>query len=68
MPAYFATQFDDLRKVWMLIALATVGALLGTVAGERVLRRIPQRQFKRLVALLLMALGTYMLFRSGVRT
>lgn len=64
MPAYFAAQLDDLRMIWQLITLATVGVLLGTLAGETVLRRVPEKQFKRLVALLLMVLGTYMLLRG----
>jgi len=64
MPAYFAAQLDDLRMIWPLIAVATIGVLLGTLAGERVLRRVPEKQFKRLVALLLMVLGSYMLLRG----
>jgi uncharacterized protein len=61
MPAYFATQWRELASVWPWILVATVGTLVGTVAGERVLKRLPERVFRRFVAVLLILLGSYML-------
>jgi uncharacterized membrane protein YfcA len=37
------------------------GAVLGTLAGERLLRRIPEPVYRRLVAALVLALGVFML-------
>jgi uncharacterized membrane protein YfcA len=37
----------------------------GTLLGERVLRRIPEAAFRRIVALLLAALGIALLLRAG---
>jgi uncharacterized membrane protein YfcA len=64
MPAYFATQWRDLLEMWPIITVATVGAIVGTLAGERMLRGIPQSQFRRVVAVLLLVLGSYMLSQN----
>jgi uncharacterized membrane protein YfcA len=61
MPVYLATEQDALRTSWPLIVWATVGVLLGTFAGRRVLARVPDATFHRLVALLLFALGVWMI-------
>jgi uncharacterized protein len=65
MPAYFATQLGDLTSIWPLIALATSGAVVGTLAGERALRGIPEATFRKIVAVLLVLLGLYMLSRTA---
>src|SRR6266581_3625583 len=67
MPAYFVTQGHEIAQIWPLVALATVGAVIGTLFGERLLRRIPERLFRRIVAVLLLILGGYMIFFGGQR-
>jgi len=62
MPVYFVTQLHALANVWPLIVLASAGTLVGTIGGVRVLGRIPERVFRRIVAALLLALGAYMTF------
>jgi uncharacterized protein len=61
MPVYLATEWSELRRIAPLIGIAVVAAVAGTLAGSRVLRRIPPRRFGALVALLLFTLGTWML-------
>jgi len=39
------------------------GVTIGTLAGERVLARIPENHFRRLVSLLIFVLGIVMLSR-----
>ena len=65
MPVYFIAQAEDLVRAWPLIAVATAGVVLGTLAGERVLRRIPEAVFRRTVAALILALGVVMFFEAG---
>jgi uncharacterized protein len=66
IPVYFATE---LRTVplggagWLLAAFAAAGVVLGTVAGARVLRRMPEKVFRPIVSALILALGLYMLTR-----
>jgi uncharacterized membrane protein YfcA len=61
MPVYLATEQDALRTIWPLIACATMGVLFGTFSGRRVLARVPDAAFHRVVALLLFTLGVWMI-------
>jgi uncharacterized membrane protein YfcA len=65
LPVYFATQWRDIAGVWPEVLVATAGVILGTVAGRRVLGRMPQRIFRDTIAVLLMALGVYMMLAGG---
>jgi uncharacterized membrane protein YfcA len=64
MPIYVATQHSELAALWPSIALATVGVIVGTVLGGRVLHRIPESWFRRVLALILALLGGAMLVRA----
>ncbi|HEX6589008.1 MAG TPA: sulfite exporter TauE/SafE family protein [Longimicrobiales bacterium] len=62
LPVYLANVGPELAPHAGLIALLTPGVVVGTLIGERVLRRIPEPVFKRTVSILLLALGAWMLF------
>lgn len=61
MPAYFVTQGSEISAIWIIVVIATVGAVLGTIFGERVLRVVPERLFRSVVAVLILTLGVYMI-------
>jgi hypothetical protein len=61
LPVYIVSEADRLDAIGPLIAIAVAGAIAGTIGGERVLRRIPPPIFKKLVSLLVLALGIYMI-------
>jgi uncharacterized membrane protein YfcA len=65
VPVYLATQGQEIAGLWPFLLAATAGAVVGTLAGERLLRRIPEPVYRRLVAGLVLALGLFMLFRIG---
>lgn len=65
MPVYFATQWREITRIWPLVLIATAGALVGTLVGVRTLRRIPERVFRRIVAIILILLGMYMVTRGN---
>lgn len=65
MPVYFATQPREIAHIWVLILIATLGTLVGTLIGVRVLRAIPERIFRGIVAGILLALGAYMTLNGG---
>jgi hypothetical protein len=64
MPMYLATQYNQITAIWRWVALATLGVTIGTALGSRVLRRIPEVWFRRVLALVLSVLGGAMLVRS----
>jgi hypothetical protein len=65
LPVYLFTQWQEILDVWPLVLVATIGVVVGTALGTRALGRIPQRMFRRVVAVLLLALGTYMAIAGG---
>jgi uncharacterized protein len=63
VPVYVATEGHDMLAMSASIAAATGGVVAGTVLGSGALRRIPEAWFRRVLALLLVALGILMLTR-----
>jgi uncharacterized membrane protein YfcA len=63
MPVYVITEYARLIAVLPLMAVASAGAVVGTFAGARVLKRIPPPMFRTIVGVLVLALGVYMFFR-----
>ena len=64
MPVYLWTGWRALVDVWPEIAAATAGVLVGTMAGARLLKRMPSRLFRPSVAALIALLGVYLLLRG----
>jgi hypothetical protein len=67
LPVYLWTQGRELAGIWPAIAALTVGVLAGTLGGARLLRRIPETLFRRMIAGLILALGLFMMIRRGGR-
>ncbi len=65
MPVYGITQFHEVGAQWKFMLMATIGVVVGTFAGQPVLRRIPERTFRAVVGLIILALGIWMLARPS---
>ena len=65
MPVYLATQGAEVAPMWPEVLAATVGAVIGTLAGGPLLKRIPERWYRPLVGSLILLLGVYMLWRAA---
>jgi uncharacterized membrane protein YfcA len=65
LPVYLIAQWREIIELWPLLMAATAGVVVGTAVGARVLARIPQAVFRRVIAVLLLALGIYMLVAGG---
>ena len=66
LPVYLYQDHERLLQAWPIIAASTVGVIIGTAAGGDLLRRVPDRLFRKVVAMTLIALGTVMLIRAVV--
>jgi uncharacterized membrane protein YfcA len=64
IPVYLATEWSGLQDLWIPIAIATAGVVAGTLAGARMLRGVPEPVFRRVVALLLLSLGAWMILHG----
>jgi uncharacterized protein len=61
MPVYLVVERSALLQIWPLLLLATAGVITGTLLGTRLLAKIPESAFRRIVAVILAVLGAYML-------
>lgn len=65
LPVYIAMQGAALLHLWPVISVASIAALVGTVAGDRALRRIPEPAFRTVVSIAVLLLGLVMLADSA---
>lgn len=65
MPVYAVTQYRQITASWTVMAIATAGVVVGTLVGKPLLRRIPEKPYKRFVSTLIVALGVWMLVHPG---
>ena len=66
MPVYFVAELHRIEQAWIYVLLGTLGVVVGTVAGQRVLRRIPELTFRRIVAGIILALGIALLIHPNL--
>jgi uncharacterized membrane protein YfcA len=64
MPVYVVTERARLMPLVPLVTIASIGAVIGTFAGARLLKRIPAPLFRSMVGVLILALGVYMFARA----
>ncbi len=64
VPVYLVNQGEDMSRLLPWIVLATLGVVAGTVIGSRVLGRVPESWFRRVLAVILAVLGVAMLARA----
>jgi len=60
LPVYLAMEWRDVLAIWPLVLTAVAAVVVGTTLGTRVLGRLPQRLFRKVITVLLVGLGIYM--------
>jgi uncharacterized protein len=65
MPVYAVVQGKEVLGIWPVLLLAIIGVVVGTLAGERVLRKIPEALFRRIVSLIILTLGVALFLYPG---
>jgi uncharacterized membrane protein YfcA len=66
LPVYLWLQSAALLDLAVPIVIASAGCIVGTLWGRRLLERLPEAVFRKLVAVLILVLGAYML-ATGIR-
>lgn len=61
VPVYLITEGPAIMRERVLVLIATLAVVAGTVAGRRILGQIPEEKFKRVVSALILGLGILML-------
>ena len=66
MPVYLATRWGDVPQVIAPAAAGVAGVVAGMLIGSRLLAKVPQRRFSRLVAMVVLLIGALLLVRLSV--
>jgi uncharacterized membrane protein YfcA len=61
LPVYVVAEGPEIAALWPVLAAASAAILVGTAIGTRVLARLPQEGFHRVVGVALIALGVFMI-------
>jgi uncharacterized membrane protein YfcA len=64
VPVYVISEGAAMMASWQVMAMATVGVVIGTFAGSGILMRLPPDAFRRVVGAVLLVLGLWMLTQS----
>lgn len=65
VPIYLVTSGTEIGANLRLVAILSVGVVIGTFFGAPILRRLPERTFRRLVAVVLIGVGVLLLAGSA---
>ena len=57
LPVYLATEPRAIGSLWPLLLAASIGGVVGTIVGAKILKRIPEAVFQRIVSVLILLLG-----------
>jgi uncharacterized protein len=61
VPVYLAVQWSQIVQIWQYVAVMAIGVLIGTVGGKKVLERLPEPIFKKIVATIILLIGILVL-------
>ncbi|HEX4567039.1 MAG TPA: hypothetical protein VH138_10425, partial [Vicinamibacterales bacterium] len=64
LPVCLVSEGRELSQVGIPILVTIAGVILGTIVGARLLRRVSERWFRTIVALILQVLGAAMIVQA----
>ena len=67
LPIYLATRWDDVPRVIAPAAAGVVGVVTGMFIGNRLLARVPEHKFSRVVSAVLVLIGALLVVRLSVK-
>ena len=63
LPVYIARGSGSIVELATPILFATIGVIIGTIGGERILLRLSRERFQQIISGLILALGAWMLVK-----
>ena len=64
MPVYFWSEHEGMLNNGTWIGISTAGVVVGTFLGTKVLKRLPERTFRRTVSAFIFLLGAFMIYQG----
>jgi uncharacterized membrane protein YfcA len=61
VPVYLTSEWAQIASIWQLVLIATIGVIIGTVGGKKILEKMPQYVFKKTVASIILLIGILVL-------
>ena len=61
VPVYLAVQWAQIKEIRLYILLAVSAVILGTLGGKKILEKVPERLFKRIVSAIILLVGILVL-------
>ncbi len=61
VPVYLAVQWNQIVSIWQFILIATIGVIVGTIGGRKILEKLPEPIFKKTVSAIILAIGILVL-------
>jgi len=61
VPVYLAVQWAQIASIWQFILIVTIGVIIGTVGGKKILEKLPENIFKKTVAAIILLTGILVL-------
>lgn len=61
VPVYLAVEWAQIASIWGFILIATIGVILGTMGGKRILEKMPEYIFKKTVSTIILLIGVLIL-------
>ena len=65
VPVYLAVQWQQISSIWLYILVASAGVIIGTLGGKRLLEKIPDRIFKKIVSGIILVVGILILVEAN---
>jgi hypothetical protein len=65
MPVYFATESTRIFQAWPAVLAGVIGVVFGTIVGQGILRKIPEKLFRRVISGILLLVGVLLLATPG---
>lgn len=63
IPIYAVRQWDDLQQTWLPVAGALAGVVAGLFIGQKLLKKLPQDLFDKVVSGVIVVVGVLLFFR-----
>jgi uncharacterized protein len=63
VPVYLAVQFDQIISIWQFVLVMIIGVIIGTLGGKKVLEKIPDKFFKKIVSIIILLTGILVLIK-----
>jgi len=64
MPVYFFSESEGIVSSSQWIGISTLGVVIGTLLGTRLLKKMPEKIFRRTVSALIFLLGAFMFYQG----